>query len=602
MNYLMVLPKLTNKHGDPYVFPLGIIYVTASLKKSGKNVTTLNLNQTDKAVIDVIGETIREHQIDVVLTGALSASYNRVKDIVLAAKKTKDNIITVVGGGLVSSEPYVVMEGLGADIGIIGEGEITVCELADALEKNLDIATVSGLIYWRNGQLQTTMARKEISDLSSIPWPDYEGFGFSDYLDTISRIHGNLRYVNMISSRSCPFDCTFCYHSSGKVYRQRSLDDFFQEVDFMLSHFRIEHLSICDELFSVNQKKTKDFCERMEKRVKRYGIKWDVQIRVDHVDKDLIDTLKSAGCHSISYGIESADNTVLKSMKKQTTIEQIENALMLTKEANIEIQGSFIFGDIEETWEMASNTLKWWENHQEYRISLTFIRVFPGTYLYKYACEHGIIKDKLKFLEEGCPLINVSRMNDLEFKTLEKRIQVYLTTHSYIPDAVEILGINGSGCQVSVVCGKCKGSCKQTCYPFSPGLTGNRAFCPHCRQRIDLDDAVFNQLLEKSFIRLFQNHRKLAVWGCGDIAHKLFEKSKCLRENRIFLIDKKTEKQGSYFWGHKVVSPSVIPEEKIDTIIIASILYASEISNEIADKYPSVNKVITFTDMATIYN
>ena len=173
MNYLIILPRLTNKPSDFYFFPLGIIYVTASLKKVGKNVVTINLNQTDRPDSDVISETIKEHEIDVVLTGALSASYNRVKDIVLAAKNAKEDIITVVGGGLVSSEPYVVIEGLGADIGVIGEGEITVCELADALEKNLDLAGVNGLIYKGNGQLQLTKPRKEISDLSSIPWPDY---------------------------------------------------------------------------------------------------------------------------------------------------------------------------------------------------------------------------------------------------------------------------------------------------------------------------------------------------------------------------------------------------------------------------------------------
>jgi len=396
MNYLIIIPRFTYK-GDFYFFPLGIAYVSASLKKAGKNVVTLNLNQTDSPVSHVIHEAIKEHGIDVVLTGGLSGEYNRVKDVVLAARRVKEDIITVVGGGLVSSEPYVVMEGLCADIGVIGEGELTVCELADSLEKNLDLAGVDGLIYRKNGHPHTTRARKEISDLASIPWPDYEGLGFSTYLDTISKISGNIRYVQMIASRSCPFDCTFCYHPLGKRYRQRSLDDFFRELDFMLPRFRIEYLSISDELFSLDRNRTRDFCERMKERVERYGIGWDVQIRVDHVDKDLIDLLKYSGCHLISYGIESADNTVLKSMRKHITVEQIENALRLTREANIEIGGNFIFGDIEETWETANKTLEWWKNHREYLINLTHIRVMPGTHLYRFACEHGIIKDKLKY-------------------------------------------------------------------------------------------------------------------------------------------------------------------------------------------------------------
>ena len=128
--------------------------------------------------------------------------------------------------------------------------------------------------------------------------------------------------------------------------------------------------------------------------------------------------LKDAGCDIMSFGLESADNRILKSMKKNTTIEQSEKALKLVYDAGISLEGAFIFGDIEETWETANNTLNWWRNHPEYKINLNLITVYPGTHLYNYACEKGLIKDKIQFLKEGCPQVNVSKLTDEHFAIL----------------------------------------------------------------------------------------------------------------------------------------------------------------------------------------
>ncbi|MBN1545860.1 MAG: hypothetical protein JW902_04295 [Syntrophaceae bacterium] len=120
----------------------------------------------------------------------------------------------------------------------------------------------------------------------------------------------------------------------------------------------------------------------------------------------------------MSFGLESADNRILKSMKKGTTVEQIERTLRLVYDAGISFEGAFIFCDIEETYETASNTLKWWREHSEYRITLNLITIYPGTYLYKYACERGIIKDRVKFLKLGCPQVNVSKLTDRQMNEL----------------------------------------------------------------------------------------------------------------------------------------------------------------------------------------
>src|SRR5208282_5689583 len=119
--------------------------------------------------------------------------------------------------------------------------------------------------------------------------------------------------------------------------------------------------------------------------------------------QETVELLKEGNCAILGLGIESADNRILKSMKKHITIEQIEKALIILYDAKIPFSGNFIFGDLNETVETARNTLDWWEAHPQYNLNLWPVVAYPGSYLYQYACENNIIKDKIKFLKDGCP-------------------------------------------------------------------------------------------------------------------------------------------------------------------------------------------------------
>lgn len=201
----------------------------------------------------------------------------------------------------------------------------------------------------------------------------------------------------VIASRSCPFSCTFCFHPSGRKYRQRSLDNIFAEIDYLLKTTEVKQLIISDELFAVKKQRVFEFC----KRISKYKINWSLQLRVTDVNPEMLQAMKDSGCVCISYGLESADNSVLKSMEKHITIEQIETALKMTYAVNIDIQGGFIFGDIAETNETAANTLKWFDANSNYGLELNMIHIFPGTPLYNFAFEHGIIRDKVEYLKKG---------------------------------------------------------------------------------------------------------------------------------------------------------------------------------------------------------
>ena len=147
LNFLLVMPRIVNKVGDGYSFPLGLPYVSASLKKAGFRIFTYNLNHHAGEVEDVVREQIEENNIDVVLTGGLSFQYYPIKQVVDAVKNVDESIPVFVGGGLITGDPEAAMKALEVcTAGIIGEGEITDVELCRYLEEGRHLEENDGLI------------------------------------------------------------------------------------------------------------------------------------------------------------------------------------------------------------------------------------------------------------------------------------------------------------------------------------------------------------------------------------------------------------------------------------------------------------------------
>ncbi len=596
LNYLLVMPRLVQEIGDGYSFPLGIAYISSSMKKAGFKVRTLNLNHRPGKLADIISEEIKKNKIDVVATGGLSFQYNTVRDVIEAAKKVDNQIITIVGGGIITSDPEAAMEALEySDYGVIGEGEITICELCRALEQGVRLPDIEGLIYKTNKGYSITGQRKEIENIDSIPWPDYEGYELENFLSSSPGISGLNRKntVFMIASRSCPYQCTFCFHSVGNKYRQRSLEGFFEELDYLVSRYHIEYICLADELFGHNFKRVKEFCERMQK----YNIRWWAQFRVDNITPELLTVLKEGGCEVMSFGLESADNRVLKSMRKGTTLEQIERSLKLVYDAGISLEGAFIFGDIAETWESANNTLNWWRRHSEYKINLNLITVYPGSYLYKYACQEGVIKDRVKFLKQGCPQINVSKLTDREYGELVKIIMESPMALSKVLSQVEVSQIDYKTGRLDIT-GICTACRHKNHWNNIKLFTTNFLGCNNCAQKYNtVLPKELRENIDRNISRLLEKFEKLAVWGINYNTADLFKHSKVLDKANIYPVDISQTKRKMDLYGKKIFPPQIINTEKIKVVIVSIPVYFSQIEGQIKTNHPQVKKVIDICNL-----
>ena len=424
-NVLLVIPRYLSTKDYGYVMPLGILYVSAALKSSNAaNVYTLNLNHCADDDETILRDWLERYSIDIVGSSGISGQFVEVFPLFQLIRKINPKVRIIVGGGMITSDAVSAMEAFGTtvDYGCIGEGEITVPELVTSIYENLPISGVKGIIYRERGEWVITPRREEIMDLDSIPFPDYEGFDYDKYLATNGEIENGVKFspVAIVGGRSCKYNCTFCFHPSGSRYRQRSLDSVFAEIDYLVTHYDVNYIALREELFASDAQRVLDFCERM----KAYSIVWSIQLRVDNVTPVIVNALKHSKCRYIFLGIESADNRILKSMHKNITIEQVEAALDMCIDAGLDTRSTLILGDEEETIESAERTISWWLAHKKRSaIDIGLIIAFPGSTLYKHAVKSRKIPDTIRFLHEGCPIINLSRrMTFDQFRQIADRV------------------------------------------------------------------------------------------------------------------------------------------------------------------------------------
>ena len=308
------------------------------------------------------------------------------------------------------------MQHCNVDYGIIGEGEHSLPQLLDCLILNKSVNKIRGLCYHVDEMIVCNPAC-DILELDKISFPLYELFPIYE------KAINNGKIYPILLSRSCPFSCTFCFHTSGKRYRLRSVENIFDEIRIAKKRYGIKHLFVIDELFGADKNQLFQFASRFKTL---NNLTFNVQTRADLIDEEMLQLVKNAGCTNVSIGIESANNTILKSMRKGVTIELIENKLEMILKFGLKTNGNIIIGDIAETYETAIDSIEWFKrNWKKYNLNIGHIQLYPGTYIFEYAIKNKIInKDDflLNAKDEKDFIVNISKMYSEEYDKIRKEI------------------------------------------------------------------------------------------------------------------------------------------------------------------------------------
>ena len=425
MKYLLVAQSL-KKYTDleEYCMPLGIAYINGAMRSCGFDVDAINMLFEDDP-LEALRSRIMDKKIDVLMCGGLTSEYKVLKQIYSIAREANPNIIIVGGGGGFTSEPILFSEMTGVDYAVIGEGEVTNCELAYALDFDEDVSGIKGLVYCAEDGYHQNEAREYVKDLDSLPFPSYEGLSMDKYLD-YQNVDGWYNYyayysdeprlMPMLMARSCPFQCSFCFHPIGKGYRSRSLDNFFQELDVWVDKYHINGIALVDECFSIDKKRVIEFCERIEP----YHLAWACQMRAETYTDDVLYAMKKSGCIGACFGIESMSETVLKNMNKHLSEKTIETALDLTYKYKLGCTGNLIFGSEAETFKTMSESLKWHRTHAKMHRNrpirqFSYVQTYPGSIFYNNAFQRNVITSKKEYIETGNWDLNITSLSEEDY-------------------------------------------------------------------------------------------------------------------------------------------------------------------------------------------
>ena len=417
--------------------PLGLCNLAAVTRAAGYETKIIDASALGWDSNKTVEEILKFSPDFVGITAVTIAVYNAGQ----VAKKLKEkagHIITILGGPHITCLPLQTMQEFsGFDVGVIGEGEITIQELLPALGKKEDLSSIKGIIFRKDGELITTQPRPLIDNLDLLPLPAWDALPeLTQYYRPPVFSCKRLPATSLVTSRGCSGQCTFCDRRVfGNRLRGYSAKYLLAMIRQLMDDYGIKEIIFHDDNFVLFRKRLKEFCETLIKE--KWDLTWSCNTRVDSVNQEVILLMARAGCWQIGYGIESGSQRILDVIKKRTTIEQIEKAVKWSRDAGIRTRGFFMLGHPTETKETMRETIDLAKRLPVTDFQITFFTPLPGTEVFQHVKEYGTLEKDWRKMNMWVPvfipygltredLVRYHRMAFKEFYFRPKIIFSYL--------------------------------------------------------------------------------------------------------------------------------------------------------------------------------
>jgi magnesium-protoporphyrin IX monomethyl ester (oxidative) cyclase len=369
--------------------PLGLGYLAAMLERRGCEVRIIDAAAPyAECSLKELVDAAEQFEPDLIgLT--VTITFSRHAYALISELKKRLEVPIVAGGPHVTLMPGEALEA-GADIVAIGEGEQTLPEIMEAIINGRDLGSIQGIAYTdAEGKHNFNEARPPVENLDELPFPARHLFQRDHYVRTESEL---ARYGNIITSRGCPFECTYCSSKAfGRNVRFRSPENVVAEIEDIINRWGTKKFVFLDDCAALRKTRLGRICELiMEKQL---SIRWICITRVDTVTPELLNKMTEAGCISLDYGIESGNPQTLKTIKKRITLDQARQALRWSKEAGIKTMVNFMHGFPWESPEDIRQTRRFIKEIRRYANGIMpsgILIPFPGTELYEeYKNQHN---------------------------------------------------------------------------------------------------------------------------------------------------------------------------------------------------------------------
>lgn len=400
--------------GGQCAFPLGLGYITAVLERQ-HDIKVIDV-RAERLNNDSLKKSISEVSPEIVGITSDTLTFQRAIEIAEIVKQVDQKIIVVIGGAHSNVLPAYPLKYDCFDISVYGEGERTVVELWDRIEKREPYEAIKGIAFRGRDGITINPRRELIENLDELPFPARHLFPMNKY----SR-EGSL-YVSPVypigTSRGCPFSCAFCSNNVvfGRKYRFRSSESVVNEIELLINEYNAKGIYFREDLFTVNEKRVMALCDEIRKRGLDFD--WECESRVNTINEEMLTAMKESGCKLIWFGVESGSQRILDDLNKQITLSQIREAYRLCQRVGIKAGASFMIGVPGETIDDVQNTIALAEELKPEFAWFNIFTGYPTSPLYEYVKKNKLYE---KEINHG---ILIVKTNEFDRRKLEK-IQRY---------------------------------------------------------------------------------------------------------------------------------------------------------------------------------
>ena len=428
---LLIAPSLLAYDSNSYSdvdegYPLGVAYLHSYLESCDIEVKTLDCRfvggvQQQQITLSAIEEFKPN------LVGFHVMTPNRFEVIELAdlIASQNDDILVVLGGPHIEACGLQLIKHRPNFVAVLGDGELTLLRLVNAIDIGASLEGIPGLILSLDGKVISTGTGELIQDLDQLPFPKHETF-----------LNGNSIYASLMTSRGCPFACSFCAVARKKP-RLRSIENVLEEISYIEDNFpNVKIVRIWDDQFFFQPKRVIELCDRLYEKKSR--LKFTCLARLKPFDSKLLDALERGGFVEIGFGLETGSDYVSKINNKGIvpTTDAIKCVEVMAN-SRIRVFMFLIVGLPGESRKTLSDTKKLCRKLLKIRFihfqsCIGIATIYPGTQLERLAIENKLMEDDYWVNDNGTPYYTVEHSyNTLEHMRIELEENLTLQQEIY---------------------------------------------------------------------------------------------------------------------------------------------------------------------------
>ena len=424
---LLIKSGIENSRSTGITPPLGLMYIASYINQHSEYQIKIFDSRLYKDYLQYIKDLYHNFQPDVIGISALTLEAPRMFQMAELIKSLAKNITVIVGGPHFTSAPEEVIRNHNIDIGIIGEGEITFAEILEALCGDRTLNTIDGICFRNDNELLAphikteqlllkhttsndnhveesvglqvqalsnpiirTRERAYIENLDTLPYPAWDAIELEQYAKRRSMSPVGLRpYMALLTSRGCPYKCTYCHNIFGKYFRARSVGNVLNEIEILINKYHINDFEIIDDISNFNRERIKSICHGIINNEWHVRLSFPNGVRTDILDEETILLLKKAGTVQMSIAVETASQRLQRLVKKNLNLDKVKRAIDIAANNRIFLTGFFMFGFPTETESELKATIEF-ACKSKLHLALFFVlHPFKGTEIVKQIEQTG---------------------------------------------------------------------------------------------------------------------------------------------------------------------------------------------------------------------